>query len=191
MVNTTYLIKYNQSLFILDEAYIEFSKEYTCIELINKYNNIIVTRTFSKAYGLAGLRLGYIASPLELYKKIFKSYNERSLTEISKIAGLYIMNNINYYKDIINIIIKERESFQDFLKNNNIYYISSKSNFILFYVGNKYNEFIKKLEENNIMIRSKNNEIKGFVRITVGNPNNMNIVKKYFEQYIYLFEKYN
>jgi len=195
LINIEYLkkclTKYNETIFIIDEAYIEFSHENTCIELINNYNNLIIIRTFSKAYGLAGLRLGYIATSINRCKEIFESYNEKSLIEITKIAGLYVMNNINHYNNIIDIIIKERESFQDFLRENNIYYISSKSNFVLIYVGSKYNELIKKLEENNIIVRNKNNDIKGFLRITIGNPDNMNIVKIKFKELIDLFEKYN
>jgi histidinol-phosphate aminotransferase len=184
------LNKYSKTIFIIDEAYIEFNEENTCIKLINKYDNLIITRSFSKGYGLAGLRVGYIATSVNLYKFIIKTYNERSLTEISKVMALYVMNNINHYKSIINIIINERELFQEFLKQNNIYYINSNSNFVLFHVGNKYDDLIKKLEKNNIIIRNKNNEVKGFVRITIGNPENMTTVKKYLKQFIYLFENY-
>ena len=184
------LNKYSNTIFIIDEAYIEFNEKNTCINLINKYDNLIITRSFSKGYGLAGLRVGYIATSVNLYKCIIKTYNERSLTEISKVMALYVMNNIDHYKSIINIIINERDLFQEFLKQNNIYYISSNSNFVLFHVGNKYDDLIKKLEKNNIIIRNKNSEVKGFVRITIGNPENMTTVKKYLKKFIYLFENY-
>lgn len=187
-----YLEKYNQTIFILDEAYIEFVEKYTsCIELINKYNNLIIVRTFSKAYGLAGMRLGYIATSIMRCKEIYELYNDKSLIELTKIAGIFIMDNINYYKKIIAIIIEERQLFETFLKENNIFYISSNSNFILFYVGNKYNTLLTILEENNIIIRNKNNQLKGFLRITIGNSDNMIFVKKIFKENIELFDKYN
>ena len=186
-----YLEQYNQTIFIIDEAYIEFSENNTCIELIKKYDNLIVTRSFSKAYGLAGMRLGYIASSNIRCNEIYKIYNERSLTELTKIAGIFIMKNINHYKNIINIIIIERGLFELFLKENNIYYVSSRSNFVLFYVGDKYNDLLIELKNNNIIIRNKNNDIKGFLRITIGNPDNMKFVKEKFKENIHLFDKYN
>ena len=187
-----YLQQYNQTIFIVDEAYIEFvEKHMSCIELINKYNNLIIVRTFSKAYGLAGLRLGYIATSMIHCKKIYELYNERSLIELTKIAGIFIMDNINYYKKNITIIIEERQLFEKFLKENNIFYISSNTCFILFYVGNKYNTLLTILEENNIIIRNKNNEVKGFLRISIGNSDNMIFVKKIFKENIQLFDKYN
>jgi len=187
----TYLKNYKSTIFIIDEAYIEFSKKNTCIELIKKYDNLIVSRSFSKAYGLAGLRLGYIASSNIRCNEIYKIYNERSLTELTKIAGIFIMENINHYENIINKIIIERQLFEIFLKENDIYYISSNSNFILFYVGDKYNDLLIMLKNNNIIIRNKNNEIKGFLRITIGNHDNMNFVKEKFKENLHLFDKYN
>jgi histidinol-phosphate aminotransferase len=186
-----YLEQYNQTLFIVDEAYIEFAEVHSCIELINKFNNLIIIRTFSKAYGLAGMRLGYIATSSVRRNEIYESYNEKSLTELTKIAGIFVIENINYYKSIINIIIEERQMFEIFLKENDIYYTTSNANFILFYVGNEYNTFLNVLEENNIIIRNKNNDMKGFLRITIGTQDNMSFVKKIFKENIHLFDKYN
>ena len=184
------LNKYSKTMFIIDEAYIEFSEKNTCIRLINRYDNLIVTRTFSKGYGLAGLRFGYILASINLHKYISTTYNERNLTEISKTMALYVMNNMDHYKGIINSIINERHSFQDFLKQNKIYYINSNANFVLFHVGSKYDELIKNLETSNIIIRPKNNEVSGFVRVTIGNPENMIVVKEYLKKNINLFENY-
>lgn len=184
------LNKYKNVLFIIDEAYIEFCYEYSSVNLINKFKNLIIIRTFSKAYGLAGLRLGYIISHYENICEIYKIYNEKSLIEITKKCGIYILKNISHYQNNINIIKYQRDQFQDFLKLNNIFYINSYANFVLFYVGEEYNTFLKILEKNNIYIRDKSSDLYGFLRITIGNPNNMIIVQKIFKENIKLFQKY-
>ena len=185
------VVKYSEILFIVDEAYIEFCEEHTCVNMINKYDNLIIVRTFSKGYGLAGLRLGYIISSKTIIEKISEIYNEKTLIELTKCAGLFVMNNMEYYKNTIKNIIHEREKFQVFLKENNIYFIPSYANFVFFYVGDNYNILLDKLESNNIIIRNKNSDKKGFLRISIGTPENMEIVKIKFIEHLYLFSSYD
>ena len=183
--------KWNNTLFILDEAYIEFCYENTCADLVNKHDNLIITRTFSKAYGLAGLRLGYIMSSEMVIKQILKIYNEKNVTELAKIAGIYILENIEYYDNIINQIIDIRNDFEQFLKSSNIFYYKSYGNFISFYVGKNYSKLLTILEYNNIYLRNRNNQINmnGFIRISIGTKENMEVVKNLFQNNEELFEK--
>jgi histidinol-phosphate aminotransferase len=167
------LKQFNNTIFILDEAYIEFSMNNSCMDLIQQYNNIIITRTFSKAYGLCGMRLGYIAT--SNIKSI--CYNVRSVSILSVIAGIYILDNLLYYNDIINQIKQNREDFKIFLGNNNIEYLESEGNFITIL--------------SDIDIRSKNVKVahkiidnKNYFRITIGNINTMDKLKEHIIKYI-------
>lgn len=183
------LIKYSNNRFIIDEAYIDFCGV-TCIDLVKKYNNIIITRTFSKAYGLAGLRLGFIVTCEEIMNELCYIYNEKNVTEITKRAGIFVLENMDYYKNIIQNIITNKLKIESFFKKNNIYYIKSYSNFITFYVGDNFLVVDKLLESNNIYVRTKPNDIYGFIRVTVGNDHNNKIFLNFLGSIIYLFQNY-
>lgn len=103
------------------------------------------------------------------------------MTDLAKIAGNYIITNKDYYLDIINQINIVRFDFENFLENLNIYYIKSQANFVSFFVGQKYYKLLNILEK---YIRDRNEQfnMKGFVRITIGTPKHINIIKN-----IYIF----
>lgn len=182
--------KYSSAMFILDEAYIEFIENETCVQLTKRYKNIIVTRTFSKAYGLAGMRLGYLIANEETVKYVKILYNEKNTTDVSKAAGIAIFDNISYYEDIIKEANDIRVEFEDFFKTMNIYYVESKSNFISFYVGKNVELFLGILESNGVFIRNRNTQIDmyGFLRVTVGKKQHMDILKGLIKEYIHLFD---
>jgi histidinol-phosphate aminotransferase len=185
------LIKYPDTMFIIDEAYIDFIINMSVIFLIKKYTNIIVTRTFSKAFGLAGMRLGYLLSSTHNINNINILYNEKNVTDIAKISGYEVLNSLKYYKDLIEIVNILRNEFQNFLKELGIYYVESYGNFISFYVGKNHNTFLNILEKQNIYIRNRNNQhdMNGFVRITIGQSEIMNTVKNIIRENIEIFDK--
>ena len=103
--NITYieklLIKYPSSIFIIDETYMDFliltNKNISVSSLILKYNNIYIVKSFSKAFGLAGIRIGYIMAHEENIKNI--NENHKNITEISKLCGIAVLDNIDYYRN--------------------------------------------------------------------------------------------
>jgi histidinol-phosphate aminotransferase len=184
------LKSYPNTKFLIDEAYIEFSKNDTCSDLIKLYKNIIITRTFSKAYGLAGLRLGYLLAHQDTTKHIKIIYNEKNVSDVAKIAGLKVLDNIDYYNKIIREVSTTRENLECFLRENNIYFISSNANFISFYIGVNYSKFLNILEQNYIYIRDRNSQIDmaGFVRVTIGKSENIETIKNHISDNISLFD---
>lgn len=173
--------KYPTTKFVIDEAYIEFTKSKTCVKLTSSYKNIIITRTFSKAYGLAGIRLGYMIGHEETIRHIKIIYNQKNVTDIAKQAGYAVLKNIEYYNRIITDINELRSEFESFLDEMGIYHIKSKANFVSLYVGKKVQELIRTMESNTppIYIRDRCSlvDMWGFVRITIGQRSNMDIVK--------------
>lgn len=182
--------KHQDTTFIIDEAYIEFTPEDTCVSLINENKNIIITRTFSKAYGLAGMRLGYLIANEETVDYIKILYNEKNVTDMAKAAGIAIFENMDYYENIVSEICQIREEFQTFLHQLNIYYVPSQSNFISFYVGDKVYEFLQLLELHNVYIRNRDTQIDmtGFVRITIGTKKHIQRVRDIIEENIHMFD---
>lgn len=166
------IIKSFNGIVFIDEAYIDYSNN-SLISKVNMYQNLIISQTFSKALGLAGIRLGvgYSNNTLISYiKKVKPPYNVNLLTEkkaIENISSTYLDNS--QIKETIlerNKLEKKLENFP-FVKK--VY--PSDSNFLLVKVANANNVY-KFLLDNGIVVRNRS-QIKGCeecLRITVGTP---------------------
>ena len=122
--------KKNDIKVVIDEAYHGFTK-LTVLNLIKKYNNLVVLRTFSKAYGLAGLRAGYIVSN---YKNIHQLNSLRPMYEINSVgilAANTLVKNYKFYRKYLNEFQEGKKFFIKFLKNKNIKFLKTNANFIL------------------------------------------------------------
>ena len=168
-------------LVIIDEAYIDFSAAQSWNQELENYNNLIVTQTFSKAYGLAGIRLGACYADtkiIELLKKVKMPYNVNVLTQ--RTALQYLENEKVTEQEIIEIINSRNELSTALLKIGfvqNIYH--SDSNFILVKVDDadkRYQELIGK----DLVIRNRSKEplCENCLRISVGTPNENKILIK-------------
>ncbi|ACJ16374.1 Hypothetical histidinol-phosphate aminotransferase [Thermococcus onnurineus NA1] len=144
---------------VLDEAYVEFAKG-SNVDLISEYDNLIVLRTFSKAFGLAGVRVGYAVGSEEIIDHLHRIKPPFTLDSISmKIAGL-MLDHYDLVKRNIDYIIKERERIYRKFKD---YAYPSEANFILMKL-NAY-EF---LLEKGIVVRKLGGRLTGHIRVTVG-----------------------
>ena len=82
-------------LFIVDEAYYEFAKK-SCCHLVFSNKNLIVTRTFSKAFGLASVRLGYVIAHPDLLNNLNKVRNGKSVNSLAQLCGIAALNDLDY-----------------------------------------------------------------------------------------------
>lgn len=180
------LIKKNQNvIFLIDEAYYEFSNE-SVSHLVKKYKNLIITRTFSKAFGLASFRIGYVISHYENINHINKLRNSKSVSMLSQVAALAALNDLKYMKNYVNEIALAREYFINNLKNINInVYENSKANFVLINTKNS-NKLLKYLKDRKIFIRDYNHCLLDHVRISIGTIEQMklvfSIIKDFYEE---------
>ena len=151
-----YLSKKFNFLLLIDEAYIDFCKKNSVISEINRYNNIFVTRTFSKAFGLAGLRLGFIASSKNNIKELIKVKPLSDINSLSIKISLLLLNNIKEVEKNIKNINLSKEKIANFCKKNNITFINSKTNFVhlQFEDSNKVKELFSLFKKNKILARS-------------------------------------
>ena len=158
-------------LVVVDEAYIEFTNKESLTKLLSKYSNLIVCQTFSKAQGMAGIRLGMAFAQAELIKyinRIKAPYNLNSLTIEAAFKRLreqdQIRKNVNY-------LIRERKRIEKLL--NEISFIKkiypSDANFVLVLVDNSDLRY-KQLLDLNIVVRntSKNLACENTLRISIG-----------------------
>lgn len=177
MVNSDEIEKiaatYPHTTFVIDEAYIEFScaRLDTCARLTARYPNVVVVRTFSKAYGLAGLRLGYAIANPSVVSRLRRVYNEKRVTDIAMRAGLAIWKFKKHYDACIENVRAERNALQSYFKSVGWFYIPSHANFVAFYAPNLHATF----EKQGITVRdlSEHPGLEGFLRVTIGNAKNM------------------
>ena len=166
-----YLLDNFNGLVVIDEAYIDFSDKASWIQKINTYPNLIITQTLSKAYGLAGIRLGICyasAAIIGVLNKIKPPYNVNELTQQRALDRL--ANPIKI-KEEINSIIEQREQLLKVL--NEVNFVSkiypTEANFILIKVDNanqRYDELIAK----GIVIRNRTTQplCENTLRLTIG-----------------------
>lgn len=165
------------NLVIMDEAYMAFCGE-SCMELVKKYSNLLVTRTFSKSHSLAGLRVGFGIAQKEIIEDLNKlkfSFNPYNLNTLSiKAAAAAIADN-DYYDAKIAEIVEIRGKTQKQLEALGFKCTDSKANFI-FASSDKIPaaKLYEELRKRNILIRYfKKAKIDNYLRITVGSAEEM------------------
>ncbi len=160
-----------QGVVIIDEAYIDFSKQTSCLDLIEKYPNLIVSQTFSKAWGLAAARVGIAyANPeiINLYNKVKPPYNVSALNQKAAIDAL---NNPNEFEARKKIILSEKESLSKNLLELNLVkkIYPSDANFLLVEVTDA-DKIYKTLVDKQVITRNRNKLVKNCLRFTIGTP---------------------
>jgi len=164
---------------IIDEAYFGFYKK-TYVKYVDKFNNLVVIRTFSKAFGLAGLRAGFIVCNKLISKNLFKF---KPMYEINSLSCLVIETLLNNPKEVnkhINTINHSKNFLIKQLKKMNYEYINTSANFFHINLKNKKKEFEKILKKNKILVR-KGPGVKGyesFLRFSVGSTSQMKRIIK-------------
>ena len=174
------VLKYPEIFFIVDEAYYEFSKQYSIFDSAFKYPNVIVTRTFSKALGLASIRLGYLTSNSYIISKLSKIKNFKEVNQIAQIAGSSILDNIHLVETGIERMKIIKQGFLRTIKGVRVY--DSHSNFVLI-EHPLVSDIISDLKKNNILVRDRSDYINNTMRITIGQPENMKTIAEIINKY--------
>jgi histidinol-phosphate aminotransferase len=168
-----------KSIIIVDEAYIDFANDGSLIDGIKNYPNLIVLRTFSKAWGLAGIRLGYCAANVEIINLLFKVKAPYNINSLTRYALGVSLKNLGLKETYVNGIIRERERLKNQLESlpgiETVY--DSDANFILvkFASPSGKNEeagaVLNKLAERNIIVRDRSSQpkLENCLRISIGN----------------------
>jgi len=159
-----------QAAVLVDEAYFEFHGE-TLIDQIPQIENLFVARTFSKAYGLAGLRIGILAGEArqtETVRRVASPYNVNAAALAVLPEALQDQEYVNRY---VAQVLSNRDRLQQELGNLGLHYWPSHANFVLVRIGSAHGEFVQALRSCGILVRDRNTDpgCEGCVRLTVGN----------------------
>lgn len=159
-------------LVVVDESCFDFvfpKDTNSSIELISKYNNLIVLRTLSKYYALAGLRIGYAISNPQVIDEIDSVKSPYNVSSIAQKAAKIMLDATEFTDKYYNEVQTEKQLYYDNLKELNLEYIPSHSNYIFIKFGENCAEWCKKLKDMNVIVR--NCAIFGYpeyVRISIG-----------------------
>lgn len=175
-------------LLIIDEAYSAFG-DIDHIKLLNYFNNIVIIRSFSKSFGLAGMRISAIFSSSEIISYISNWNPVNPITGVTLEIFKFYLNHLPFIKSIQNDIKENRQFISKYLPIifdvNKI--VRSKGNFILISLGDsdKANFLTNYLSDNNIIVRNLNHieTLQGCVRMTIGSKAIMKPVLTKFKDY--------
>ena len=172
------VIEHNQDVVvIIDEAYVDFC-DYSALDLIKEYDNVLVVQTYSKSRSMAGMRIGYAMGSTELIKAmndVRYSYNSYPMTRLSVALGVAALEDEEYFQETKQKIIDTREWTKKELKRLGFTFGDSKTNFIFAKHETVHaNEIFTKLREKHIYVRHFNDErIDNYLRISIGTQEEM------------------
>lgn len=170
------------SLVVVDEAYIDFGGE-SAVKLIDRFDNLLVTQTFSKSRSLAGLRLGMAMGNKDLIEgleRVKNSFNSYPVDRLSELAGVASIQDQDYFLQTCNRIIQTRESLTQSLEEMGFDVIPSAANFVFVRHSQQQAEYIaQQLRERAIIVRYFNKpRINEYLRITIGTEQEVDALVK-------------
>jgi len=161
------LEKATNAAVLIDEAYYEFSG-ITVLPLLNDYPNLFVTRTFSKVYGMAAMRLGCLFSQSGNVDFLHKAQSPYSVNTVATLAAHAAIQDKSYIEKYVTEVLAARELLYVGLEKLDIPYYESKANFVLFVAGDRSIPVRDELRRRGVLVRDRSYEIPGCVRVTVG-----------------------
>ena len=152
---------------LIDEAYHEFCG-ITALKRLSRFPNLFVSRTFSKVYGLAGLRMGCLFSQAENIRSVRKGQSPYSVNSIGVMCALEAIEDQDYIRSYVEEALEAREMLCRGLERLEIHYYPSQANFVLVKFGKRAGEVCGYLQDKGLLTRDRSHEIPGTVRITAG-----------------------
>ncbi len=152
---------------LIDEAYFEFSRV-TALPLLGRYPNLFVSRTFSKVYGMAALRVGCMFSQQRNVAYLHKAHSPYSVNMLAAVAARAAVEDREYIATYVAEVLAAREQCYAGFDRLGVSYYRSQANFVLFRAGARSVEIRDRLRERGVLVRDRSYEIAGCVRVTIG-----------------------
>lgn len=182
------LEEFQDTLFLLDEAYYEFSG-ITCKDLVTKYDNILISRTMSKAFALANFRVGYLIASKDNVQFVNRIRNPKNLSTFAQEAACGALTDTQYMWNYVDEVHKAMEEFTGAMIKYSTYFktIPSYGNFVMlrFLEYEHKKNLLNYLADNNIFVRDTTQAdcVRDCFRITIGTSEQMKRVAKVIDEY--------
>ncbi|MES2274653.1 MAG: histidinol-phosphate transaminase [Bacteroidota bacterium] len=175
-----------KTMVFVDEAYIDYMPDpqsATMIDMMKKGNNIIVARTFSKLYGFAGLRCGYIIAQPQTVRTL-SSYTTgtMSLNALTIAAAVAAYQETGFLQDALKKTMASKEYLYSVLKKEGYDYIPSSANFVLFPVKMEAQRFVQEMNNKGVSVRPWKMNGKDYCRVSIGRMDEMQAFAEAFKQ---------
>ncbi len=163
-----------QAVLLVDEAYFHFHGE-TVMDFVGTVPNLVVARTFSKAYGLAGLRLGLLAGPADLMRWVRRVLSPYSVNSLALACLPLALEDRAYLDWYVSEVLRARADFEAAVDAVEIRRWPSRANFILVDIGARHTEFVCRMRAADVLVRDRSSDpgCDGRVRITIGTREQM------------------
>ncbi|MES2455783.1 MAG: aminotransferase class I/II-fold pyridoxal phosphate-dependent enzyme [Bacteroidota bacterium] len=155
---------------VVDEAYLEYTVEHSLADLVSNHANLVIVKTFSKIYGLAGARIGYAIAHQEMIQQLsgLQSNTNNSTSLLSKVAAIASLKDHQFVFDCQTLNEKARSYTAIELQKLNCRCIPSHTNFMYFSLANYQKDFFQLLKDNDIQGTAIYEEQGKWTRITIG-----------------------
>ena len=172
---------------VVDEAYSHFAGPgfESAVKYVKQGRNIVVAKTFSKAYGLAGMRVGYALSNEDLIAKMRPFTVDYAISALSAYAASAALTDSQHIEKSVRLIAEQRQALYAELKKAKFEYIPSDSNFVMINVGRPVGDVIDEFYKRKILVGREFPSMPNFMRLTIGKPDEM---KKFFVAFREIFK---
>jgi histidinol-phosphate aminotransferase len=162
------------AMVLVDEAYFHFYGE-TVIDLLDSVPNLVIARTFSKAYGLAGLRVGVLAGPIEQMRWMRRVVSPYSVNSVALACIPAALDDNSYLAWYVDEVLVARREFECVVDAAGLRRWPSQANFVLTYIGVEHHDFVRQMNSAGVLVRDRSNDpgCGGCVRITIGTREQM------------------
>lgn len=175
------LLQRAEGVVIVDEAYVAFAGD-SLMDQIGKIPNLLVSRTFSKSHGLAGMRVGYLVGPVDLIEALHKIRDSYNLDAVAQVAATAAILDQSYTQDVVSNILKTRAWVTSELEARGFSVLDSNTNFLFAKVpeGSDAQALFEQLKDKQIFVRYfPGDHTEEYLRITIGTDSEM---KRFFEE---------
>ncbi len=165
------IIRASKGFVVIDEAYHEFNPEGSAVDMLSHYPNVIVMRTFSKAFGLAGLRVGYLIGRAPVIGEMMKARLPFMVDRLAEQVALLLLRHKDLVRERIESIQENTSAlFEAMSEIEGLEVLPSHTNFLLFRTGQDPATLLNALADRGVLVRNMGGyeELKGFLRVTSG-----------------------
>ncbi len=157
---------------VVDEAYVEFAEE-SAQPLLDRYPNVILLRTLSKAFGLAGLRIGFLMARPEVVAELLKARLPFMVDRLAEATALALLRRPDLLAERVRIIKGETDKLTAALRAlDGVEAVPSQANFVIFRTAEEPKKLMARLAEAGVLVRDMSGypELRGYLRVSAGTP---------------------